>query len=97
MSRSVNPPLLLFTLLLCAVGGRCQSLPKGIPTFIDRHCADCHDREAKKGELDLLSLAQLPITADTLPTWIKAHDRVRDGEMPPDKKTVHSDWQDPKF
>ncbi len=34
-----------------------EALPENQRAFIDRHCADCHDSETKKGGLDLAALA----------------------------------------
>ena len=70
----------------CSLFGREDSLPFRIPEFIDQHCAGCHDDVEMKGDLDLWSLAEQPITPDTLQTWIKAHDRAQAGEMPPKEK-----------
>ncbi len=69
-----------------ALAGSADSLPAKIPQFIDQHCASCHDDVEKKGDLDLWSLTEQPITPDTFQTWIKAHDRAQAGEMPPKKK-----------
>ncbi|MBC9867497.1 MAG: DUF1587 domain-containing protein, partial [Opitutae bacterium] len=69
-----------------ALAGSADSLPAKIPQFIDQHCAGCHDDVEKKGDLDLWSLTEQPITPDTFQTWIKAHDRAQAGEMPPKKK-----------
>jgi len=49
--------------------------------FIENHCTDCHDDVEKKGNLDLTNLL-----ASDFPTWVKIHDRVAAGEMPPKKK-----------
>ncbi|MDE0768929.1 MAG: DUF1592 domain-containing protein [Opitutaceae bacterium] len=73
-------------LLACPFALDADSLPGPIPNFIDQHCADCHDDIEKKGDLDLWTLAEQPVTPDTLQSWIKAHDRAQSGEMPPKKK-----------
>ena len=52
-------------------------------TFLEKHCYDCHDKETKKGGLDLESLGS---EKQQLERWIKIHDAVADGEMPPAKK-----------
>jgi Protein of unknown function (DUF1592)/Protein of unknown function (DUF1588)/Protein of unknown function (DUF1587)/Protein of unknown function (DUF1585)/Protein of unknown function (DUF1595)/Planctomycete cytochrome C len=62
---------------------RAQSFPSEMTKIIDQHCVACHDGEAKEGNPDLLSLTKQPITPDSLETWIKVHDRVQTGEMPP--------------
>ena len=69
-----------------SLAGRGDSLPVRIPEFIEQHCAGCHDDVEMQGDLDLWSLAEQPITPDTLKTWIKAHDRAQAGEMPPKEK-----------
>lgn len=51
--------------------------------FLEKHCYECHDKETKKGGLDLESLGS---EKQQLDRWIKIHDAVADGEMPPAKK-----------
>jgi hypothetical protein len=47
---------------------------------------DCHDTDTKKGNLDLTAIPfDLP-SPDAFSTWVKIHDRVTAGEMPPKKK-----------
>jgi mono/diheme cytochrome c family protein len=62
------------------------SLPAGASAFIQKHCIDCHDADQKEGNLDLTSLAFDLDAPKTFDLWVKVHDRVRDGEMPPKKK-----------
>ncbi len=55
------------------------------PLF-QRHCTDCHDAETKKGGLDLTRLsADLSAPAD-FTAYVKIHDRLAAGEMPPQDK-----------
>ena len=63
------------------------SAPAELPEakFFAQHCTDCHDAETKKGGLDLTALAWKPEDADTFAQWVKIHDRVQAGEMPPAK------------
>ena len=56
----------------------------GIVLFVDNNCLDCHDAEQKKGGLDLSALALDLRDETTFAQWVKVHDRVRDGEMPPE-------------
>lgn len=51
--------------------------------FLEKYCYECHDKETKKGGLDLESLGS---EKQQLERWIKVHDAVADGEMPPAKK-----------
>ncbi len=55
--------------------------------FIDKYCADCHDDSAdNKSGLDLSNLGYTPNKTPNFLAWIKVHDRVSSGEMPPKKK-----------
>ena len=55
--------------------------------FLEAHCYECHDADTHKGNLDLTALKQDYSNAETFAKWVKVHDRVRAGEMPPEKKT----------
>ena len=50
--------------------------------FIEDHCTSCHNGVDNKGRLDLTSRAE-PNDAANLAVWIRVHDRVKAGEMPP--------------
>ena len=54
--------------------------------FFDQHCLECHDSQVKKGGLDLSELNWTPETRQNFDLWVKVHDRVQKGEMPPKKK-----------
>ncbi|MBL9130562.1 MAG: DUF1592 domain-containing protein [Verrucomicrobiaceae bacterium] len=60
--------------------------PKAITTFLDQHCFECHDADVKKGGLDLTSLKFDLTDPQLFEKWVKVHDSVADGEMPPKKK-----------
>jgi mono/diheme cytochrome c family protein len=62
------------------------AVPANLGAFLDRHCADCHDSEAKKGGLDLTALKFDLANADSFGKWQHILEWVRDGEMPPKKK-----------
>jgi hypothetical protein len=62
------------------------ALPPAISGFVAEHCADCHDGDEKKGGLDFATLAYAPDDPRNLALWVKIHDRVSDGEMPPKKR-----------
>ncbi len=53
------------------------------PAFLRDHCTSCHNDVDKKGRLDLTRLAFDPKDSANLTVWVKVHDRVRAGEMPP--------------
>jgi len=54
--------------------------------FVEKHCADCHDGVTKEANLDLTTLQFDPEDKANFATWVKVHDRVQAGEMPPKKK-----------
>src|SRR5262245_40396367 len=51
--------------------------------FTEKYCASCHNGENRKGNLDLTALKFTPEDPDNLRRWVRIHDRVRAGEMPP--------------
>ncbi|MCX6856703.1 MAG: DUF1592 domain-containing protein [Verrucomicrobia bacterium] len=74
----------LFALLI--LSAHVHAAAKDITSFIDQHCVDCHDSDVKKGGLDLTSLSFDLTDRSSFDTWVKVHDAVTDGEMPPKKK-----------
>ncbi len=70
--------------LLCAAP-LVAAPPADLQPFLGKYCADCHDAEVKKGGLDL---AALPWDGaeSSLTKWIRLHDRLATGEMPPADK-----------
>jgi hypothetical protein len=57
-----------------------------VASFTDRYCSSCHNDVDKEGGLDLTSLTFDPNDAANFATWVKVHDRVQTGEMPPKEK-----------
>ena len=56
---------------------------KALTVFIGAHCLSCHDATTKKGGLDLTALSPDANDPKAFATWVKVHDRVAAGEMPP--------------
>lgn len=56
--------------------------------FFQQHCVDCHRGAEAKGQLDLTSLAFDLTNPKTNAIWIRIHDRVQAGEMPPPDNAV---------
>ena len=83
-------PTLAFaaTLLLWspAMSGATAALADDAAAFTDRHCSTCHNDVEKEGGLDLTALKYEPDDAGNFLTWVKIHDRVQNGEMPPKEK-----------
>ncbi|WP_254509845.1 DUF1592 domain-containing protein [Anatilimnocola floriformis] len=51
--------------------------------FFKSHCVSCHDADTKEGGLDLTTFKQDLANAENFARWIKIHDRIESGEMPP--------------
>ena len=76
----------IFALTTLALTGGFASAAAPGAAFLDEHCIECHDADAKKGGLDLEALPFDPAEASSFEAWRKVFERVRDGEMPPAKK-----------
>jgi hypothetical protein len=77
-------PLLALALWVLAVPAG-AALP-ALQPFLDRHCLDCHDGDARKGGLDLTALSREGADAAAHKKWVRVFDRVTAGEMPPPKQ-----------
>jgi hypothetical protein len=55
-------------------------------TFFSTHCTECHDADNRKGNLDLTALKPDFSNAEVFGKWVKVHDRMAAGEMPPKKR-----------
>lgn len=55
----------------------------GAEEFLQKNCVGCHSGTSPKARLDLTKLAYDPANTDNIISWVKIHDRVSGGEMPP--------------
>lgn len=85
LSASAARPL-GFAFLLAAL----LLLPRAAPAadasllgFLDNHCVSCHDSTTRKGGLDLQKLSADFKNPAAFDVWVKVHDRIQAGEMPP--------------
>src|SRR5579871_4016308 len=77
--------LVLLALFVARPAGAAQ--PAGPDqAFVGDYCTRCHNDVDKKGRLDLTRLAFDPNDPANLAVWIKVHDRVQAGEMPPSSR-----------
>jgi hypothetical protein len=82
-----------FRRMLCAisVAGYLATEARGLDEaeklrpFLEAHCLTCHDTDSKKGDLDL-TLAADWSKPEQMARWVRVHDRVAKGEMPPGKR-----------
>jgi hypothetical protein len=75
--------------VMLAGGGmvRAQTLPEGLAPFFKRYCLDCHGGESPEGGLNLETNAADLADAEVRRRWVYLHDRVAEGEMPPEPAT----------
>ena len=76
----------LLSVALTGAAPAFAAVPPLAPAFIEQHCASCHNDTDKEAGLDLTALAFTPDDAANFQTWVKVHDRLEAGEMPPAKK-----------
>lgn len=86
-------PILVLGLMPGPIADAAQ-LPKEVVEFIETRCLDCHNANEKKGGLDLTALEPDLADAGAFAGWVRVHDRVRDGEMPPEER-LSADERDP--
>jgi len=55
-------------------------------SFFEKHCLQCHDAANKQAGLDLSALRFEPNDPQNFAKWVKVHDRIETGEMPPAKR-----------
>lgn len=83
--KRINPALMPAYGVLLAMALDAAAAPpfNGAEEFLQRNCAACHSGNAPKAQLDLTKLAYDPGNPDNFATWVKVHDRVSAGDMPP--------------
>ena len=74
-----------YILLYCVVAGLLASdLIAAEPLgFFAAHCVECHSPPANQGGLDLTALPRDFAQPEAFARWVKIHDRIQAGEMPP--------------
>ncbi|MEO2013460.1 MAG: DUF1592 domain-containing protein [Fuerstiella sp.] len=73
----------LFCLGWSASVSDAQDLPETLNALFENHCLDCHGNVEPSGGLDLSSLKWQLDDPYLTSIWVKIHDRVASGEMPP--------------
>ncbi|MEI6712262.1 MAG: DUF1588 domain-containing protein [Verrucomicrobiota bacterium] len=61
---------------------------KQLTPLLENHCTECHERDNAKGGLDLTKLPQDLQERSLRERWIRIHDRMEKGEMPPKKEDM---------
>ncbi len=89
MSGKTSPRKLGLAALILGAAAHCDltAAPAfDAAAFTEKYCASCHDDVEKKGGLDLTSLAFKADDRVNFSQWVKVHDRLQAGEMPPKER-----------
>ena len=86
ITASTSPQLPLLILMILPLIILCPRTEAQPQAFFEKHCTDCHDATEKKGGIDLTTLKPDFTNAENFAHWLKVHDRIESGEMPPKKK-----------
>ncbi|MDX2151898.1 MAG: DUF1592 domain-containing protein [Bryobacteraceae bacterium] len=81
LPRRTVAGLLLAPAMLAVAGAAPPSA--GANAFLRKNCAGCHNSSSPAARLDLTKLTFEPSNPDNFAVWVKVHDRVAAGEMPP--------------
>ena len=86
LTANTSPQLPLLSLIVLSLIILCPRTEAQQQAFFEKHCYDCHDGDDKKGGLDLTALRPNFCDAETFAAWVRVHDKIASGEMPPKKK-----------
>jgi hypothetical protein len=75
--------MLRHLVLLVGILSAASASAADVSSLIKSSCVECHNADDKSGQLDLSILALNPTDPKNAEVWIRIHDRVRAGEMPP--------------
>ena len=60
-----------------------EPVPGEVAEFVSSYCLDCHQGDEPEAGFDMEALSFELSDPDVLQRWVRIHDRIRDGEMPP--------------
>ncbi len=87
MDRFHLPSLILLLGLMSHAGRSAAQEPKhALRPFLDAHCIDCHGSTVQKAGLRLDTLKFDLGDPRTMAQWVKVHDKLATGAMPPQKR-----------
>jgi hypothetical protein len=75
--------IILFMILCPMILSHARAADALPAAFVTAHCSQCHDAQSHEGGLDLTALKFEPADAENFSRWVKIHDRLESGEMPP--------------
>ncbi len=69
--------------LLCGSSSAGEGWKTKINSVLKKHCLDCHTGKDAEAGIDLSTLSGELSNKDVLLQWVRVHDKVKSGEMPP--------------
>lgn len=88
LAHRMNSAFIAGGLVLMLAHSAKAELPQA---FFKAHCVECHDKDSKQGGFDLSAQSTDFANADVFSKWVKIHDRIESGEMPPKGQARPSD------
>ncbi|MEQ8789807.1 MAG: DUF1592 domain-containing protein [Pirellulaceae bacterium] len=84
MLKNLIPVVLILQLpsIVGAAAEQTEAMPL-VGAFVRQHCLDCHAGDAAEAGLDLQQLSGDLVEPTNFDVWVKVHDRIQAGEMPP--------------
>ena len=74
--------------IVFAGGTAHAAMPDALASLIEKSCIECHDKDTAKGSLDLTALTFDLKDSANRERWIRIHDRIENGEMPPKREDL---------
>ena len=72
-----------FVVILLPLVASAGELPNTASSLLRQACSGCHDKETREGGLDLTALSFDLNNRAVRERWVRIHDRIENGEMPP--------------
>ncbi|MCG8598554.1 MAG: DUF1592 domain-containing protein [Verrucomicrobiales bacterium] len=86
-TQQLKFPILGFTVFCAANFCRADdAVRNNLESFLENHCYECHDDLTAEGDLDLMSVGFDLKNPSDFAAWDHVYERVKNGEMPPEKK-----------
>lgn len=67
---------------------RGSDLPETLSTLLEHHCVGCHEGATAEGGLNFVSLDWNLEDSHVTGIWVKIHDQLASGEMPPEEDSL---------
>lgn len=80
-----------FVVILIPLVASAGELPNTASSLLRQACSGCHDKESSEGGLDLTALSFDLNNRAVRERWVRIHDRIEKGEMPPQTDDLPKD------